>query len=175
MRLKATFGTIARGWYELGGNNARDGLVTVPWHHTKSFETRVCFSLKTNTVRWGHGATPLQTRGILVDLSHCATPGDMLLAIRDSGAMYYRCADGRFLMSPRGCWVSNHIHISSSKTRVNAGIRGWKLHLSKFNRCQESVGGICFTKKKRRAASLQPLTLFQTTTQMQYFQIHLLA
>ncbi len=33
------------------------------------------------------------------------------------------------------------------KTRVNAGIRQWKLHLSESTWCQESVGGICFTKK----------------------------
>jgi hypothetical protein len=69
----------------------------------------------------------------------------------------YRCADGRFLMSPRGMAVSNTRCLSSSETRVNAGIRGWKLHLSESTWCQESFGGICFTNK-RRAASLQPLT-----------------
>jgi hypothetical protein len=34
----------------------------------------------------------------------------------------YRCADGRFLMSPRGVTVSNTRYLSSSETRVNAGI-----------------------------------------------------
>jgi hypothetical protein len=59
----------------------------------------------------------------------------------------YRCADGRFLMSPRGMAVSNTRYISSSETRVNAGIRGWKLHLSELTFCQESIGGICFPNK----------------------------
>ncbi len=69
----------------------------------------------------------------------------------------YRCADGRFLMLPRGRAVSNTRHISSSETRVNAGIRGWKSHLSESTWCQEFVGGICFTNKWG-ATSLQPLT-----------------
>jgi hypothetical protein len=59
----------------------------------------------------------------------------------------YRCADGRFLMSPRGVAVSNTRYLSSSETRVYAGIRGWKLHLSESILCQESPGGICFTNK----------------------------
>jgi hypothetical protein len=42
----------------------------------------------------------------------------------------YRCADGRFLMSSRGMAVSNTRYLSSSETRVHAGIRGFKLHLS---------------------------------------------
>jgi hypothetical protein len=41
-----------------------------------------------------------------------------------------RCADGRFMMSPSGMAVSKTRYISSSETMVNAGIRGWKLHLS---------------------------------------------
>jgi hypothetical protein len=60
-------------------------------------------------------------------------------------------------MSPRGVTVSNTRYLSSSETRVNAGIWGWKLHLSESIWCQESVGGICFTNKWR-AASLQALT-----------------
>ncbi len=44
--------------------------------------------------------------------------------------IHYRCADSRFLMSPRGMAVSNTRYLSSCETRVNAGIRGWKLHLS---------------------------------------------
>jgi hypothetical protein len=70
----------------------------------------------------------------------------------------YRCADGSFLMSPRGLAVSSTRYISSHETRANASIRGWKLHLSESTWCQESVGGICFTNKWR-AASQQPLTL----------------
>ncbi len=54
----------------------------------------------------------------------------------------YRCADGRFLMSPRGVAVSNTRYLSSSETKVNAGIRGWKLLLSESTLCQESVGGV---------------------------------
>jgi hypothetical protein len=69
----------------------------------------------------------------------------------------YRCADDRFLMSPRGITVSNTKYLSSSETRVNADIKGWKWHLSKSNWCQESVGAICFTNKWS-VASLQPLT-----------------
>ncbi len=57
------------------------------------------------------------------------------------------CADGRFLMSPRGMAVSNTRYHSSSETRVNGGIRGWKLHLSESTLCQQSVDGICLTKK----------------------------
>ncbi len=72
----------------------------------------------------------------------------------------YRCADGRFffffLVSPRGMAAANTRYLSSNETRVNAGKRGWKLHLSESNWCQESVGGICFSNKWR-AASLQPL------------------
>ncbi len=44
---------------------------------------------------------------------------------RSGVSIDYRCADSRFLMSPRGMAVS--------ETRVNAGIRGWKLHLSESN------------------------------------------
>jgi hypothetical protein len=69
----------------------------------------------------------------------------------------YRCADGRFLMSSRGVAVSNTKYLSSSETRVNAGIGGWKLYLFESILCQESVGGICFTNKWI-AASQQPLT-----------------
>ncbi len=72
-----------------------------------------------------------------------------------------RCADGRFLMSPRGMAVSNTRDLSSSETRVNAATRGWKSHLSESTWCQESIGGICFTNKWR-AASLQPLTFSNT-------------
>jgi hypothetical protein len=60
-------------------------------------------------------------------------------------------------MSPRDMAVSNTRYLSSSETRVNAGIRGSKLHLCVSTWCQESVGGICFTNKWR-VASLQPLT-----------------
>ncbi len=56
----------------------------------------------------------------------------------------YRCAEGRFLMSPHGMAVFNTRYLSCSETMVNACIRGWKLHLSESN--------------KWRAASLQPLT-----------------
>jgi hypothetical protein len=42
----------------------------------------------------------------------------------------HRRADGRFLMSPRDMAVSNTRYLSSSETRVNAGMRGWKLNLS---------------------------------------------
>ncbi len=60
-------------------------------------------------------------------------------------------------MLPRGVAISNTRHLSSSETRINAGIRAWKSHLSESAWCQESVGGICFINKWR-AASLQPLT-----------------
>jgi hypothetical protein len=50
-------------------------------------------------------------------------------------------------MSPRGMAVSNTRYLYSNETRVNAGIRGWKLYLSESTLCQESVGGICFTNK----------------------------
>ncbi len=53
--------------------------------------------------------------------------------------------------------VSNTRYLSSSETRVNTGIRGWKLHLSESTIYQESVGGICFSNEWM-AASLQPLT-----------------
>ncbi len=39
-------------------------------------------------------------------------------------SIYYRCADGRFLMLPRGVAVSSHRYISSSETMVSAVIRG---------------------------------------------------
>ncbi len=60
-------------------------------------------------------------------------------------------------MSPRGMAVSNTRYLSSSVTMVYGGMRGWKLHLSEWTWCQESVGGICYTNKWREA-SLQPLT-----------------
>ncbi len=49
---------------------------------------------------------------------------------RDVRTIDYICADGRFLMSPCGVAVSNRRYLSCSETRVNAGIRGWKSHLS---------------------------------------------
>ncbi len=48
-------------------------------------------------------------------------------------------------MSTCGMVVSNTRYLSSGETMVNAGIRGWKLHLSESMWCQESLGGICFT------------------------------
>jgi hypothetical protein len=73
-------------------------------------------------------------------LTRCRT---LLVAV-----IYYRCADGRFLMSPRGLLaVSNTRYLSSSETSVYAGIREWELHLFEPILCQESVGGICFTNK----------------------------
>ncbi len=66
---------------------------------------------------------------------------------RTEKAVDYRCADGRFLMSPRGMAVSNTRYLSSSETRVNDGKRGWKLDLSESTLCQEAVGVICFTNK----------------------------
>jgi hypothetical protein len=50
-------------------------------------------------------------------------------------------------MSPRGMAVFNTKYLSSSETRVNAGIKGWKWHLSESTCCQEFVGGIRFTNK----------------------------
>jgi hypothetical protein len=72
-------------------------------------------------------------------------------------AIEYRCADGRFLMSPRGVAIPNQNYLSSSETRVNASLKTWKSHLSQSNWCQESIGGICFLNKWR-AASLRPLS-----------------
>ncbi len=65
----------------------------------------------------------------------------------------YRCADGRFLMSPWDTAVPKTRYLSGSETRVNAGIRGWKLHLSESTSCQESAGGICFTYKVKSSFS----------------------
>jgi hypothetical protein len=39
----------------------------------------------------------------------------------------YRCAGGRFLMSPRGMTVSNTRYFSSSETRVNTSITGMEI------------------------------------------------
>jgi hypothetical protein len=65
----------------------------------------------------------------------CETPYNLasFMSYVFSGIIDYRCADGRFLMSPRGVAVSNHQYLSSSETRVNADIRGWKLHLFESN------------------------------------------
>ncbi len=46
--------------------------------------------------------------------------------------------------------VSNTRYLSSSETRVNAGIRGWMLHLSESTWCQESVGGTSFTNSEEQ-------------------------
>jgi hypothetical protein len=40
-----------------------------------------------------------------------------------------------FTLSPRGVEVSNHRYISSSGTRVNAGVRRWKLNLPESTLC----------------------------------------
>jgi hypothetical protein len=80
----------------------------------------------------------------------------------------------RWLISAsRGVAVSNHKYLSSSETRVNPAIRRWKLHLPESNRCQESIGGICLTKKLR-AASLRPLT-FSNHCSNAVFSMHFLA
>jgi hypothetical protein len=42
----------------------------------------------------------------------------------------YRGAYSCFLTLPCGVAISNQNHLSSSETRVNAGIRRWKLNLS---------------------------------------------
>jgi hypothetical protein len=49
----------------------------------------------------------------------------------------YRCTDYRFPMSPQAMAFLNQDCLSSSETRVNAGIRSWKLHLSESSWCQE--------------------------------------
>jgi hypothetical protein len=74
-------------------------------------------------------------------------------------AIDYRCADGCFVMLPRGVAISNQNYLSSSETRSNAGIRRQELYLSEWTWSQESIGGICYTNK-RRAASLRPLTSY---------------
>ncbi len=48
----------------------------------------------------------------------------------------YRCADSRFLISPCGVAVSYQLSFQQ-RTMVNAGIWGWKLHLSESTWCQE--------------------------------------
>ncbi len=84
---------------------------------------------------------------------------------RAPNALKMSCS--QFLKSPRGVAVSNHRYLSSNETRVKAGIRGWKLHLSESAWCQnKSVGYICFTNKWRWAAYLNPWH-FQTTALMQ--------
>ncbi len=77
------------------------------------------------------------------------------------GRIDYRCADGRFLMSPRGVAVSNARYLSSNETMVYAGIRGWKLHLSESILCPESAGGFCFTKKLNSSFSITAPDIFQ--------------
>jgi hypothetical protein len=52
----------------------------------------------------------------------------LVFANSNSGSNYihsidYRCADGRFTMLPHGVAVSNQNYLSSSETRVDAGIR----------------------------------------------------
>jgi hypothetical protein len=69
----------------------------------------------------------------------------------------YWCTYGRFLMSPRAVAISNQNYVSSSKTRVSAGIKRQKLYISEWNSCQESIGGICIANTWR-LAFLQPLT-----------------
>ncbi len=113
------------------------------FHRNRSIENRASSLLRSNV--WQQGEKG-KMKLVKLSFAHKRHPG-----------IDYRCADGRFLMSPRGMAVSNTRYLSSSETRVNAGIRGWILHLSESNWCQESVGGICFTNKWR-AASLQPLT-----------------
>jgi hypothetical protein len=51
--------------------------------------------------------------------------------------------------------MSSPDFVSSSKTGVNAGIRGWKKHSSGWASCLEAIDGIYFTKKWR-AETLQP-------------------
>ncbi len=77
-------------------------------------------------------------------------------------------------MSPRGMAVSNTRYLSSNETRVNAGIRWWKLHLSESTSWQESVGGICFAYISEEQLLYSPWH-FQTTAKIQYIQMHLLA
>jgi hypothetical protein len=82
--------------------------------------------------------------------------------IIDSGhGIDYGCADGRFLMSPCSMAVSNTKYFYNSETRVNAGIRGWKLPLSESIWCQESDSGICFANKLS-ADSLQSVKFSNT-------------
>jgi hypothetical protein len=73
----------------------------------------------------------------------------------------YRCEDGRFPVSASFVTLLNLFLLSSSGTGVNPGMRSWKKRLSECVRCQEAIGGICFTNKWR-AETLQPGTEFDT-------------
>jgi hypothetical protein len=88
----------------------------------------------------------------------------------------YRCADGRFLVSTRGMSlmsVSNTKYLSSSETRVNAGKKdGNHTYLNYLDARNLLVVSV---SQMSEAQLLYSLCHFQTTAQMQYFQVHLLA
>jgi hypothetical protein len=56
----------------------------------------------------------------------------------------YRYADGRFTMSPRGATDINQNYLSSSETRVYAGIKKMKIAPVRITLRLEATGGICF-------------------------------
>jgi hypothetical protein len=82
-------------------------------------------------------------------------------------AMDYSYANGRFSMSKRNVTVSDRNYLSSSETKVNAGIRRWKLHLSESAWCQESNGCIIFTKSSFSTTQFR-IWQFQTDAETQY-------
>jgi hypothetical protein len=67
----------------------------------------------------------------------------------------YRCEGGRVGGTASCVAVSNLDLLSSTGTRVNAGIKSWKKHLSEWALCQKAIGGIHSTKKWR-PETLQP-------------------
>jgi hypothetical protein len=74
---------------------------------------------------------------------------------RWTSSIEYRWENDHFLVSTSAVTVSNQDLLSSSKSRVNPGIRSWKKLLSQWARCQEAVGGIYSTIRKWEAETLQ--------------------
>jgi hypothetical protein len=67
-------------------------------------------------------------------------------------AIDYKYADGRFAMSLSPWMIlSNQNNFSSNETRVNAGTKSWKLHLSESTRRHEFICGVYFKEKWRTA------------------------
>ncbi len=148
--LRATATAASQnGWKTLGGWRMPPSYLLLSWGWA-------VLSMMAKLLSFSSGLWLVQEKRLLIYLCSALPLIPTIFSSWAHETIDYRCADGRFLVLPRGVAVSNHLCLFRSETRVNTGMRGWKWHLSESTSRQKSAGYICFTDNGR-AASLQPL------------------
>ncbi len=85
----------------------------------------------------------------------------MMTIISPAPPIKYWCADGCFTVAAGCVTIWNPDSLSSSETGANAGVRCWDKYSFEWIRCQEAIGGIYLSKKKKwRHETSQPALYF---------------